>query len=156
MEPKKCEPATFLKCKHEYWQHRQRVLNRKEKMFNSTPSSFEYSQPIGEGRIRPHQSDRDRQINYDNSKLVDRMLYIMQGQGGINNSPPWRDHNKAINSQHVRELNQRRIAHENLRLLERIEKVESVYKAEDFESAHAQNEIYAARISRYPYPSKHR
>ncbi|CCW65868.1 unnamed protein product [Phytomonas sp. EM1] len=153
MEPKRSGNATCLERarEREYWQHCQRILSQNARINNSTPSSFMFRRPIGEGPIRPHVSERNRQINLDNTKLVERMLNIMQTQGGIDNSPPWRDHNKAINSQRVREVNQRRIADENLKLLGRLERVRPVYNAEQFELEHAQNEEYAARISRYPY-----
>ncbi|CCW71598.1 unnamed protein product [Phytomonas sp. Hart1] len=153
MESERSVNPTLVERAHEreYWRHCQRVLSQKASINNTTPNSFAFRRPIGEGPVRPDVSERNRKINHDNFKLVERMMHIMQTHSSIDNSPPWRDHNKVVNSQHVREVNQRRIAHENFKLLERLEKVKPVYNVEEFESAHAQNEVYAARISRYPY-----
>ncbi|KPI84874.1 hypothetical protein ABL78_6079 [Leptomonas seymouri] len=152
MEPKKNGITTCLEREREwqYWQHRQRVATQRHLIDNRTPESCSYSRKPGTMHQNPA---RTEQINRDNQKLVEKMVHIMNTKGGVDTSEPWRDHNKAISSQRTRDQQQAKIAEENAKLLERLERARPTYRAEKFAADRRRNEEYAARASRYPYKS---
>lgn len=132
----------------QYWKHRERVVNQRSTIDNRIPESCAFVRPIGYTQSNPI---RAQQVNRDNQKLVEKMVYIMNTRGGVDTSEPWRDKNKAISSQRRRNQEQAVIAHENAKMLERLEKAQPTYRAEKFEADRRRNEEFAARSSRYPY-----
>ncbi|KAK7201928.1 KIAA1430-like protein [Novymonas esmeraldas] len=131
-----------------YWQHRDRVANQRSRIDNKIPESCAYVRPLGSVRSNPIQT---AQVNRDNKKLVEKMVYIMNTGGGVDMSEPWRDHNRAVISQRRRDQEQITIARENAKMLDRLERAQPTYRAEKFEADRRRNEEFAARASRYPY-----
>lgn len=131
-----------------YWRHLERLNKQQCRIDNKTPESYAYVRPIGTMRGNPARAE---QVNRDNQKLVEKMVHIMNTRGGVDTSEPWRDYNKAINSQRRRNLEQAKIAQENSKLLERLERTQPTYRSEKFEADRRRNEEFAARTSRYPY-----
>lgn len=150
MEPKKNGTMTGVERERErqYWQHRERVANQHSRIDNRTPESCSYARKPGTMHQNP---SRDAQINRDNQKLVEKMVYIMNTKGGVDTSEPWRDHNKAVSSQRTRNQQQAKIAEENAKMLQRLERAQPTYRADKFAADRRRNEEFAARASRYPY-----
>ncbi|KAG5496915.1 hypothetical protein GH5_01425 [Leishmania sp. Ghana 2012 LV757] len=150
MQPKKSSNMASQEREQErnYWLHRDRVASQRSLIDNKTPESCAFVRPIGSMRGNPARSE---QVNRDNQKLVQKMVYIMNTRGGVDTSEPWRDKNKAIASQRRRNQEQAVIAQENAKLLGRLEHARPTYRAEKFEADRRRNEEFAARASRYPY-----
>ncbi|GET91087.1 hypothetical protein, conserved [Leishmania tarentolae] len=150
MQPQRIRNMSSLEREQErnYWKHIERLNNQKCYIDNRTPESCAYVRPIGSTRGNPA---RAQQISRDNQKLVEKMVHIMNTRGGVDTSEPWRDHNKAINSQRLRDQRLATIAQENAKLLERLEHAQPTYRADKFEADRRRNEEFAARASRYPY-----
>lgn len=132
----------------QYWQHRERVANQHSRIDNRTPESCSYARTPGTMQQSPA---RAAQINRDNQKLVEKMVYIMNTKGGVDTSEPWRDHNKALSSQRTRQQQQAKMAEENAKMLQRLEQAQPTYRADKFAADRRRNEEFAARSSRYPY-----
>ncbi|KPA78961.1 hypothetical protein ABB37_06035 [Leptomonas pyrrhocoris] len=131
-----------------YVQHRERVASQRRRIDNDTPASCAYARKPGAVRTNPA---RAAQIDRDNAKLVEKMVHIMNTKGGVDTSEPWRDHNRAVNSQRTRQQRQAVVAEENARMLERLERAAPTYRADKFAADRRRNEEFAARASRYPY-----
>ncbi|CAC9518298.1 conserved hypothetical protein [Leishmania infantum JPCM5] len=150
MEPKRSGNMACVERERErnYRRHLERLNNQRCRIDNTIPDSYAYVRPIGSMRGNPA---RVEQVNRDNQKLVEKMVHIMNTRGGVDTSEPWRDCNKAINSQRRRNQEQAKIALENAKLLERLERAQPTYRSEKFEADRRRNEEFAARASRYPY-----
>lgn len=157
VEPKQSANGLGMDAMRErdYMRHRERVANQRSCIDNSAPASCAYTRPVRSldsagGATR--NKYRQQQIERDNQKLVERMVYIMQTGGSVDNREPWREPKKAAKaSQYKRSTEQQRIAQENAKLLERLEAAQPTYQTHKFEADRTRNEEIAARISRYPY-----
>lgn len=158
VEPKRSSTGLCSDAMRErdYRKHCERMAKQRSLIDNSTPASCAYTRPVrdlnrpsGRAAVRDRRSE---QIEYDNQRLVERMVYIMQNGGGIDNKEPWRQPQKAANaSAYRRNAEQERIYQENAKLLQRLEGTKSTYRVEKLEADRSRNEELAARISHYPY-----
>lgn len=132
---------------HEYENHLRRLREQKSCIDNRMPYSCQFTRQEGHYRdIR-----REKQIEYDNAVLVRNMCRIMEEGSGVDNKPPHSNYNKAIYLERARQHEKRRIADENTKLLQRLERTQSTYKKEKFDMDRMRNEVIAERISIYPY-----
>ncbi|CAJ1032844.1 putative KIAA1430ue [Leishmania utingensis] len=150
MEPKRSGNMACVERERErnYGRHVERVRTQRSRIDNATPKSCAYVRPLGSMRGNVARAE---QVNRDNQKLVEKMVYIMNTRGGVDTSEPWCDHNRAISSQRRRNQEQAVIARENAKILERLECAKPTYRADKFEADRRRNEEFAARASRYPY-----
>ncbi|EPY33274.1 hypothetical protein STCU_02354, partial [Strigomonas culicis] len=98
-----------------YQQHRDRLAATKPAVDTSAPESAAFSRHIGK---MGSQKKKFNQVERDNQVLVERLVHIMNTKGGVDNSEPWRDHNKAVDSQRCRQKKQDTIDAENQRMLQ--------------------------------------
>ncbi|CAD2213934.1 KIAA1430 homologue, putative [Angomonas deanei] len=131
-----------------YQQHRERLANVKPSVDNKTPESAAYTRHVGRQKNNEKQFN---QVEYENQVLVDRLVHIMSTKGGVDNSEPWRDKNKGVDSNRKRNNRQKEIDMENQRLLARLQNAKPTYSSQKMKSDRKKNETYASNISRYPY-----
>lgn len=156
MEPKQSGTSlgVAFQQQRDYVRHRERVATQRPRIDNAVPQSWAFSRPVHQSSTGGPSGNlaRDRTIEHENRQLVQRMVHIMDKGGDIDNSEPWRNPNKAAAaSQRKRTTEQQRVARENARLLERLERAQPTYSTEKFAADRSRNQEIAARISRYPY-----
>lgn len=134
----------------DYAKHRQRLATTKPMIDNKEPESYKFTRR----GATPHDDFRQREIDNSNRRLVDAMVHIMNTKGGIDNTEPWHDRNKAVDSQIKRNRERKRLNDENMKMLKRLEAAKPTYSSVKLEESHRQNQKHANRISRYPYQEK--